>query len=89
MYQVYTLPNCEKCHKAVDIFKEKGFEYQEISLTSGDGLKMIRELTRKYKDRILREGGSLVLPLITTDNNSEMRIYQGEEGLAKLLSESA
>jgi len=89
MYQLYTLPNCEKCHKAVDTFKERGIKYQEISLTSGNGLKKIKELTKTYRDRISRERGSLVLPLITVENNGCMQIYQGEEGLAKLLSETA
>lgn len=88
-YQVYTFPNCEKCHKAVQTFKERGIGYEEISAGTSDGRLKLREFTKKYNDVLEKEVKDgvrwLKLPLIVSDGEN-LQIYQGEEGLEKVLS---
>jgi len=89
MYQIYTFPACDKCHRAAEIFREKGIGFEEISAASLDGRTKLKEFSKQYRDKIRKDGkGWLVLPLIVRREESDVRIYQGEEGLAEVLEEN-
>lgn len=87
MYQVYTLPTCEKCHKAVEELKKRKIPYEEIKAASQEGIAKLREFTKMHRERVKREDGCMVLPLIVSDNG-QVRIYQGEQGLEEVLHEN-
>jgi len=89
MYQVYTFPACDKCHKATAMMKERGYEFEEINAASSTGRVKMRDILRNYRDRLTRiEHGALLLPLVIEQGNGEdPRIHQGQEGLLEFLEQ--
>ena len=86
MYQVYILPNCEHCHKAIELMKQKNIEFEQISAGVSDGIARFREFYMKQKDKITRDAnGTVVLPVVVYQENGSMRIHQGVEGLERFL----
>jgi len=79
-YLLYSYPNCSKCEKVKEYFKEKGIKYREINAGIGEGRVKFRDFYSKNKDKIQRENdGAVLLPVL---------VKEGEiiQGLEKILS---
>lgn len=86
MYQIYTLQTCPHCHDAIGLMKEKGIQFEQINAGSPDGMKKFRDFYAKYREQIKRDdSGCAVLPILVNQNNGDLRVHQGTEGLERFL----
>ena len=85
-YKIYTLPTCEHCHAAINLMKQKNIPFEQIDTGSPEGIKRFREFYAKYKDKIKRDCCSCtILPVIINQEDKEVIIHQGTDGLEKFL----
>jgi len=89
---MYTLPNCEHCHDAIELMKKNNIQFEQINTGSSDGNKKFKEFYAKYREQIERkEGkGAIDLPIVVyqdngNQDNGNIRIHQGSEGLERFL----
>ena len=86
MYQIYTLPECEHCHEALKIIKEKGIQLEQINAGSSEGMKKFRDFYAKYREQVKRDNsGCAVLPILVYQDDKFLAIHQGTEGLERFL----
>ncbi len=85
-YQVYALPTCEHCHRAVELMKQKQVLFEQIDASSSEGVSRFRIFYREHKDEIKRDDkGTVNLPVVVYQNNGTLRIHQGTDGLERFL----
>lgn len=85
MYEVYMLPNCEHCHEAMKLMREKLIPFTPINAGVKEGIDSFREFYAKHRDEIKRVNGEVTLPVVVYQDNGNTRIHQGTEGLEKFL----
>lgn len=84
-YELYTLPNCEKCRKAKEILSDMNGEV--LSLAEPDGLRRFRSYMPKIRGRLKRDANmSYVLPITLFLDGEEIKVVQGLEGLVECAS---
>lgn len=84
-YQLYTLPNCEKCAEIKEFLKRKEIEYEEINIASGNGRTKFNEVYKKIRERIKRDKDGMVeLPIIIGSNDSKVEIICQSFGIKEL-----
>ena len=77
-YELYTMPNCEKCREVKEILKENDMDYHEVNLV-GSGRKAFQEIYRNNKEEITRDSHGILLPILIESEGSEIvKIIQGE-----------
>lgn len=86
MYQMYTLPTCEHCNKAVEVFIAKQIPFEKINAGINEGMDRFKKFYNEHRSEIKREtSGTVVLPIVVYQNNGNLRIHQGREGLENFL----
>ena len=95
-YDLYTLPNCEHCREAKIFLDEKGIEYREINVTSGEGKKDFGQFYRdshEFIERtdkgIERTDKGIVFPVFvewSEDRKRVEQILQNSDKIKELLS---
>lgn len=73
-YDLYTMPNCEHCHEAKRFLDERGIEYNEINVTSGDGRKNFGEFYRGSHEFIERTDNGIVFPVFVEWSEDRKRV---------------
>jgi len=88
IYELYTLPSCEKCTEVKKLLKELRIAYREISLVDREGMNAFRKVYAESKELIERGTDKIVLfPLLVKRGDSGIeKISQGTERVRELLS---
>ena len=89
VYDLYTLPNCEHCREAKIFLDEKGVEYREINVTSGEGKKDFGQFYRDSHEFIERTDKGIVFPVFvewSEDRKRVEQILQNSDKIKELLS---
>jgi ribonucleoside-triphosphate reductase len=74
-YEIYTMPNCDKCQEIKATLSQKAIEGTEYNLSETDGLKKVRNVLRNHRDKIKRNSdGSLPVPIVLFfDEQNELK----------------
>ncbi|MCX6747317.1 MAG: hypothetical protein NTU63_04265 [Candidatus Pacearchaeota archaeon] len=86
MYQLYSLQTCPHCHEAVELMRKNNIQFEQINAGSSDGIDKFRKVYTEHRNEIKRDNsGTIVLPIILSQDNGNLRIHQGTEGLERFL----
>jgi ribonucleoside-triphosphate reductase len=86
-YEIFTLPNCDKCRQIKETLLAKQIDGEEFNLKEKDGLARVRKIYREYKDRIKRnDDGSMSVPLVLLydDQNQLKQVAQEASDIEKI-----
>ena len=88
IYEIYTLPNCEKCSEVKEIFENKKVNYEEIDLGMSGGRQKFKEFYKQIRGMIVRdENNMVILPIIVKKDNSKIEtLVQGSENIESLFN---
>jgi hypothetical protein len=67
--------------------KEKEIQFEQINTGSSEGMKRFRDFYAKYRKQMIRESdrGMIDLPVVVYQDNGNIRIHQGTDGLERFL----
>jgi len=88
IYEIYTLPNCEKCSEVKEILNKKNVNYEEIDLGMSEGRKKFKEFYKDIRGMIVRDENNMaILPIVIKRDNSKIEtLVQGSEDIEKLFN---
>lgn len=70
MYELYTLPNCHKCHDIKEELDKIGLAYEEVSLGQREGKKRLGKFYMTIESRLVRDEKNQVIPPIFVKRES-------------------
>lgn len=86
-FQLYTMPNCEKCVDVKRYLSEEGISYTECSLTERENKRVIGGLMKTKKDYLKYDSGMPIIPIFVRTGESGIEaLAQDLEGVKELVS---
>ena len=94
MYNIYTLPDCCKCHDVMEKLDEKGISYTEYNAKVKEGVAQLRkEVIKEHRNELRKaDYGGYEMPIIYFDGKEFLRksrninFYEFEKDLSRLYS---
>ena len=86
IYEIYTLPNCEKCSEVKQILENKKIPYEEINLGASEGRQKFKEFYKEIRGLIVRDENNMaILPIVIKKDKSKVEtMVQGSEDIGRL-----